>query len=79
MKTVYPFPEAPITVVEIQGYLARHPLDCTKDSREIKDQLEEHFGWQVRIATMVLAILWSGYAILPVDNGNRFRFCKFGK
>jgi hypothetical protein len=73
------FPDRPISVMEIQGYLVHNPLDCSKNSREIMEVIEEHFGWRIRIASLVLACLWSGYGVLPYDQGQVFRFCKFEK
>jgi len=73
------FPDRPISVLEIQGWLTHNPLDCTKDSREIMREMEDYFGWRIRIASLVLACLWCGYAILPYDEGQTFRFCKFEK
>lgn len=70
------FPDRPISVNEIQGYLVHHPLDCNKNSRQIMEEMENHFGWRIQIARLVLAALWSGYGILPFHQGQRFRFCK---
>lgn len=70
------WPDRPISVAEVQGFLVHHPLDCNLDSREVMEQIENHFGWRIRVATLVLACLWSGIAVIPFDNGQRFRFCK---
>lgn len=67
------FPSTPITVLQIQHYIKRHGLDCNMNSREIMEEVEDHFGCRIKIASLVLSMLWCGYGILPRDGGNVFQ------
>lgn len=72
------FPEHPITVLQIQSYIRRHGIDCNKNSRETMAEVEDHFGVRVRIANLILALLWSGFGVLPRDGGNVFQIVEIG-
>lgn len=68
------FPLTPITVLQLQHYIRCYGLDCNKNSRQIMDEIEDHYGCRIKIANLVLACLWSGIGVLPRDGGNVFQF-----
>lgn len=68
------FPSSPVKVTEIQGWIHRNGLDCSKNSRQILEHIESDFGCKVKLGNLVLAVLWTGFAVIPNSRGSVFRF-----
>lgn len=66
----------PLRVDELSEYLEYHPLDCTKNSRQLIREYGSIFRCYVGTGTLVIAALLAGYAVLPKDGGHSFTFCK---
>jgi hypothetical protein len=65
-----------LSVSALQEFIQRHPLDTNKHSRQILVDLGDLFRCHIKLSTLVLAALFSGYAVVPADNGRVFRFIK---
>lgn len=63
-----------VSVLDLVNYLKLNGLNCSLNSRQHMVLLQKSLKGSIQLRTFVLAALFAGFSVLPIEGGNNFVF-----